>query len=38
METTEKIIESSCRYVKQWFSILNAKCGSHVLKHIPSEE
>jgi hypothetical protein len=23
METTEKIIESYCRYVKQWFTIRN---------------
>src|SRR5262245_15164943 len=26
METTEKIVESSCRYVKQWFIIPNIKC------------
>ena len=26
METTEKIVESCCRYVKQWFTIPNIKC------------
>lgn len=26
METTEKIVESYCRYVKQWFTITNIKC------------
>jgi hypothetical protein len=26
METTEKIAESYCRYVKQWFTIPNIKC------------
>jgi hypothetical protein len=26
METTEKIVESFCRYVKQWFTIPNIKC------------
>jgi hypothetical protein len=26
METTEKIVESYCRYVKQWFTIPNIKC------------
>ena len=26
METTEKIVESYCRYVKQWFTIRNIKC------------
>ena len=25
METTEKIVESYCRYVKQWFTIPNIK-------------
>ena len=30
METTEKIVESYCRYVKQWFTIPNIKCeGQH---------
>jgi hypothetical protein len=26
METTEKIVESCCRYLKQWFTIPNIKC------------
>ena len=26
METTEKIVESYCRYVKQWFTIPNVRC------------
>lgn len=26
METTEKIVESYCRYVKEWFTIPNIKC------------
>ena len=26
METTEKIVESYCRYVKKWFTIPNIKC------------
>ena len=26
METTEKIVESYCRYVKGWFTISNIKC------------
>jgi hypothetical protein len=26
METTEKIVESYCRYVKDWFTISNIKC------------
>jgi len=26
VETTEKIVESYCRYVKQWFTIPNIKC------------
>lgn len=26
METTEKIVESYCRYVKNWFTIPNIKC------------
>jgi len=26
METTEKIVESYCRYVKRWFTIPNIKC------------
>lgn len=26
METTEKIVESYCRYVKGWFTIPNVKC------------
>jgi hypothetical protein len=26
METTEKIVESCCRYVKQWFTIPNIRC------------
>jgi hypothetical protein len=26
METTEKIVESYCRYVKQWFTLPNIKC------------
>jgi hypothetical protein len=26
METTEKIVESYCRYVRQWFTIPNFKC------------
>jgi len=26
METTEKVVESYCRYVKQWFTIPNIKC------------
>ncbi len=26
METTEKIVESYCRYVRQWFTIPNIKC------------
>jgi hypothetical protein len=26
METTEKIVESYCRYIKQWFTIPNIKC------------
>lgn len=26
METTEKIVESYCRYVKHWFTIPNIKC------------
>lgn len=26
METTEKIVESYCRYVKEWFTISNIKC------------
>lgn len=26
METTEKIVESYCRYVKLWFTISNIKC------------
>jgi len=30
METTEKIVESYCRYVKGWFTIPNIKCsGQH---------
>jgi len=30
METTEKITESYCRYVKGWFTIANIKCpGQH---------
>ena len=28
METTEKIVESYCRYVKRWFTIPNIKCSS----------
>ncbi len=28
METTEKIVESYCRYVKGWFTISNIKCPS----------
>lgn len=26
METTEKVVESYCRYVKHWFTIPNIKC------------
>jgi len=26
METTEKIVESYCRYVEQWFTIPNIRC------------
>lgn len=26
METTEKIVESYCRYVKEWFTIPNIRC------------
>jgi hypothetical protein len=26
METTEKIVESYCRYVRNWFTIANVKC------------
>ena len=26
METTEKIVESYCRYVRRWFTIPNIKC------------
>lgn len=26
METTEKIVESYCRYIKRWFTISNIKC------------
>jgi hypothetical protein len=26
METTEKIVESYCRYVRQWFTIPNIRC------------
>src|SRR5437868_1469191 len=26
METTEKIVESYCRYIKGWFTIPNIKC------------
>jgi len=26
METTEKVVESYCRYVKNWFTIPNIKC------------
>jgi hypothetical protein len=26
LETTEKIVESYCRYVKQWFTIPNIRC------------
>jgi hypothetical protein len=26
METTEKVVESYCRYVKQWFTIPNIRC------------
>ena len=26
METTEKVVESYCRYVKEWFTIPNIKC------------
>ena len=26
METTERIVESYCRYVKGWFTISNIKC------------
>jgi hypothetical protein len=26
METTEKIVDSYCRYVKKWFTISNIKC------------
>lgn len=26
METTEKVVESYCRYVRQWFTIPNIKC------------
>ena len=26
METTEKIVESYCRYVKGWFTLPNIKC------------
>ena len=26
METTERIVESYCRYVKQWFTIPNIRC------------
>ena len=26
METTEKIVESYCRYIKQWFTIPNIRC------------
>jgi len=29
METTEKIVESYCRYVKGWFTIPNIKCAGH---------
>jgi hypothetical protein len=30
METTEKIVESYCRYVKRWFTISHVKCsGQH---------
>jgi hypothetical protein len=30
METTEKIVESYCRYVRQWFTIPNIRCdGQH---------
>jgi hypothetical protein len=30
METTEKIVESYCRYIKQWFTIPNIRCqGQH---------
>ncbi len=30
METTEKIVESYCRYIKHWFTIPNIKCkGQH---------
>jgi hypothetical protein len=30
METTEKIVESYCRYVKGWFTLPNVKCqGQH---------
>jgi hypothetical protein len=26
METTEKVVESYCRYIKQWFTLPNIKC------------
>ena len=26
METTEKIVEAYCRYVKNWFTLPNIKC------------
>jgi len=26
METTEKVVESYCRYVKGWFTLPNIKC------------
>jgi hypothetical protein len=28
METTEKIVESYCRYMNGWFTISNIKCPS----------
>ena len=30
METTEKIVESYCRYVKGWFTISNIKCSGQL--------
>jgi len=30
METTEKIVESYCRYVKGWFTIPNIKCAGQL--------
>ena len=38
METTEKIVEAYCRYVKGWFTIPNIKCsGQHEIDLIAVE-